>query len=305
MSAAATWIAGGACAVAAWGTGALVVPFFAHGPAADRTRGARASVALRFAAVAVACAAGLAVRGLTLPQGLAWQPLESHADGLLLMGTFLAVAAAYLVAGPRLTVPAALVGVVLTAVLSWAVCATSFTDGRFQVDSLSPLWFTLHLGGVYVGTAAAAVAAGAGAAWLLAEFRLKNRGAGWVEGLGRFASLERLETLTRHAAVAGFVTLSIGLAAGVVITANQPGLVGSVLSPKLVLSVAAYAAFVVAVFFGTGLGFRSVGEPRRGAWGSIVGFVLLLVVSAVATAWPGGGMGGSDGVQVSANGAVR
>ena len=85
-----------------------------------------------------------------------------------------------------------------------------------------------------------------------------------------------------------------------VISSQQPGLVGSVFSPKLLLSIAAWAAFVVAVFFGTGLGFRAAGEPRRGAWGSIVGFVLLLVVSAVATAWPGGGMGGGDEVRVTA-----
>ena len=149
--------------------------------------------------------------------------------------------------------------------------------------SLSPLWFGLHLGGVYAGTAAAAVAAGAGAAWLLAERRLKHRAAGWAAGLGRFASLERLEALTRHAAIAGFVTLSIGLSAGVVISAERPDLVGLLLSPKLVLSLLAYAAFVVAVFFGTGLGFRAAGRAaaRR------VGFDLRLRAAA-------GGFGGRD-----------
>ncbi|BAM03279.1 cytochrome C assembly family protein [Phycisphaera mikurensis] len=296
MSGAATWIAGIACVVAAWATGGLVVALLGRRRTRAQERPARVTVALRFAGVAGLCAAGLVTRGITSWGEAGWRPLESHADGLLLVGLLLAAAATYLVAGPRLAVPGTLIGGVLTATLAWAVCATSFTDGRFRMDSLSPLWFTLHLGGVYIGTAAAAVAAGAGAAWLIAERRLKHRGAGWVEGLGRFASLERLEALVRHAAIAGFVTLSIGLAAGLVISANQPDLVGSFLSPKLLLSLAAYAAFVVAVFFGTGLGFRVAGEPRRGAWGSILGFVLLLAVSAVATAWPGGGMGGTDGV---------
>lgn len=303
----ATWLAAASCAMSAWAVGGLVRSVFgqagasaASGPGgsanAAGSRQVRQRASVRFAAVAAGCVAGLALRGFSEVGTAGWQPLESHADGLLLVGLLLSLVAAYLVAGPRLAVPGMLVGAALTATLAWAVCATSFTDGRFRMDSLSPLWFTLHLGGVYVGTAAAAVAAAAGAAWLLAERRLKRRGEGWVASLGRFASLERLESLTRHAAIAGFVTLTVGLAAGVVISAEEPGLVGAILSPKLILSTLAYAAFVVAVFFGTGLGFRAAGEPQRGAWGSILGFVLLLAVSAVATALPGGGMGGADQV---------
>jgi ABC-type uncharacterized transport system permease subunit len=212
-----------------------------------------------------------------------WNPITSHVDGLILVATLLGVTMLYLQHRPRLEELGAFALPVLTLVLAWALCPDSQELWHFNKDEAPSAWRMLHLGFVYVGMLASVVAACAGAMYLYVERRLHQKRD--LGELGRFASLEKLETIIIRQATIGFVLLSLGLITGLVIsTSNKADLVaGWWHSPKILLATAAWVVYAVLMNLRSATAFRGA----RAAWLSIAGLVILLATYGVVTALPG------------------
>jgi ABC-type uncharacterized transport system permease subunit len=225
-----------------------------------------------------------------------WRPVAAHLDGLLLIAALLGGTALFFQLRPKLAGLSAFALPVLTLVLAWGVCAAAWTYRPFQLASLDPLWQSVHLVGVYLGTTSAAVAAMGGGMYLYVQHRLKRKAP--LRGMGRLASLESLETLIIRTATLGFALLTLGLAAGlVVLMETRTGQVGW-FSPKVVLAVAAWGLYALLMNVRHASEFRGT----RAAWLSIVGLVLLLTVYGMVTAMAGEGVspetGAAAGVSV-------
>lgn len=234
--------------------------------------------------VATALSALLFVyRALVVHDG--WVPLESHADGLLLLSALLGAAVLYL----QWTRWAAGLGLfalpVLTLLLLWGVCASWWS---LKLFSIRGVWEIVHLLSVYTGALGVAVAAAAGGLWLYIDrmLRAKDHRAERYRKLGRLGSLESIERVLTIAATVGFLLLTAGLATGVVvITDTDPAdAAGWWYSPKVILAAAVWAIFALLMHLRYVPNFRG----RRAAVLSIVGFVLLVAVFGIAQALPGG-----------------
>lgn len=232
--------------------------------------------------VGVVGAGALGLLGYRWFCGVGWDLLHAHVDGLLLIAALLAGVALYLQSRPRLQGLGAFALPLLTFLLLWAVCASAWTYRPFRLTSLQPVWRGVHLGGVYLGTLGAALAAGAGVAYLVFARRLKRGGD--PRSAGRVASLEAVEGVIVRAAALGFALLSVGLVSGAVIMRGGEGGL-SVVSPKVLLSAGAWGAYALVM----NLRFATAFRGRRAAWLAIGGFALLLGVYGIVTAGPAGG----------------
>ena len=88
-----------------------------------------------------------------------WMPLEAHLDGLLLVITLMATATLFLEMRWQMSGVTAFILPLMTLLLAWSVCASSFTDRLFQIDSI---WNGVHLTSNYLGTLFFAIAASGG-----------------------------------------------------------------------------------------------------------------------------------------------
>lgn len=133
-------------------------------------------------------------------------------------------------------------------------------------------WFVLHVGASLLGIALLAVAFAASALYLLQHRELKTRHFGAVFQL--FPPLEQLDRLNYIALIAGFPTLTLGVALG----ARYLGFPAGVRDIGLAHLGWGLAAWAV---LGVIAGLRLLGRwrGRRAALGSIVGF------SAIAAAY--------------------
>ncbi len=223
---------------------------------------------------------GLFVRFWLFEAG--WQPVTSHRDGLLLMSFLLSGAVLFIQSRARLVGLAAFALPVLTFVLTWAFCASTWTYQPFDLPNLHPVWHGVHLTGVYLGTACCGVASVAGGMYLYVHARLRRKQN--LGGLGRLASLEALENTIIRAATLGFLLLTLGLISGVVV-ASEGGVPLSWswwFGPKIVLAVLAWGVYAVLMNVRYASSFRG----RRAAWLSIAGLVLLLATYVVVTSLP-------------------
>lgn len=231
--------------------------------------------------VGIVCAgAAVTVLGRWLASGGEWQPVAAHVDGLALIAALFAGATLYIQSRPRLFGLSAFALPMLALILAWGICAATWTFRPFE--TLDPVWLGVHLVGVYLGTAGAAVAAIAGGMFLYVQNRLKHKHG--LRSFGRLASLEALETLTVRAATLGFVLLSLGLAAGLVVLAERSdGLTASWwYLPKIVLALSAWGAYAVVMNVRYASRFRGA----RAAWLAIAGLVLLLATYGLVTSLP-------------------
>ncbi len=229
-----------------------------------------------------------------------WQPVAAHVDGLLLLATLLAAAILYLStrSAMRGLYPLAVLATpLLTLILAWAVCAATWTYRPFGIDSLHPVWQAIHLAGVYLGTLGCGVAAVAGAGYLIAEHRLQLRSvapfpvinpapqeqaiATGKRGLP-LPPLEALERVIVGGATLGFVLLTLGIAAGLVLQAEEPDALGNGWwhSPKVLLAAATWLAFAVVMTERHATLLRG----SRAAWIAILGLVLLLATYGFSVA---------------------
>ena len=204
----------------------------------------------------------------------AWQPVQAHVDGLLLIALLLAPAILYVQTRPRLFGLSIFALPLLALILAWGVCATLWTYRPFELDSFAPAWMVFHLTATYLGLLGCAIGAAAGAMYLFVQGRLKAKA-----GLGQvnpMASLETLETLIVRAATLGFVLLTLSLISGLVMVtqSDHATSLGKAWwsSPKVWLAASAWIVYAVLINVRS---FSTV-RGRRAAWLAIAGLVLVL-----------------------------
>jgi len=211
------------------------------------------------------------------------QPLLSHVDGLLLISVLLAMVILFLQTRPRMSGLGVFALPILALILAWGICAAMWTYRPFSIDTLHPVWRGIHLAGVYLGTAFAAVAAISGGMYLYVHHRLRHKRD--PHGNQQLASLEKLETLIIRAAAVGFALLTLGLVAGLVVISDHPTLAEQRwwLTPKVILASSAWSIFAIVM----NVRYASTFRGTRAAILSIAGLILLLATYSAATALSG------------------
>lgn len=211
------------------------------------------------------------------------QPLLSHVDGLLLISVLLATVILFLQTRPRMSALGVFALPMLALILAWGICAAVWTYRPFNIDTLHPIWRGIHLVGVYLGTAFAAIAAISGGMYLHVHHRLRHKHD--PHGQKPLASLEKLETLIIRAAAVGFALLTLGLVAGLVVVSDHPTLAEQRwwLTPKILLACSAWLIFAIVM----NVRYASTFRGTRAAILSIAGLILLLATYSAATALPG------------------
>ncbi|MEM9346003.1 MAG: cytochrome c biogenesis protein CcsA [Planctomycetota bacterium] len=204
----------------------------------------------------------------------AWQPVQAHVDGLLLIGVLLAPAIIYIQSRPRLFGLSLFAMPLLVLILLWGVCATMWTYRPFNLDSFAPAWTVFHLSVTYIGLLGCALGAACGAMYLFVQGRLKTKNG--ISKVSSMASLETLETLIVRAATLGFVLLTLSLISGLVMVTQSEKItsLGKAWwsSPKIWLAVSAWVVYAILINVRS---FSTV-RGRRAAWLAIAGLVLVL-----------------------------
>ncbi|MEM9111097.1 MAG: cytochrome c biogenesis protein CcsA [Planctomycetota bacterium] len=204
----------------------------------------------------------------------AWQPVQAHVDGLLLIGVLLAPAIIYIQSRPRLFGLSLFAMPLLSLILLWGVCATMWTYRAFNLDSFAPAWTVFHLSVTYVGLLGCALGAACGAMYLFVQGRLKAKNG--ISKVSSMASLETLETLIVRAATLGFVLLTLSLISGLVMVTQSETTtsLGKAWwsSPKIWLAISAWVVYAILINVRS---FSTV-RGRRAAWLAIAGLVLVL-----------------------------
>lgn len=232
---------------------------------------------LLLGAIALACAAVFGFRVFFVHQ--AWQPVQAHVDGLLLIAALLAPAIVYIQSKPKLFGLSVFLLPLLTLILAWGVCASLWTYRPFKLNTFEPAALVFHLATIYLGLLCCAIGAGAGAMYLFVQGRLKAKAG--LANVKPMASLETLETLIIRSATLGFVLLTIAMVSGLVI-ATQDQYASSLgrawwASPKVWLASAAWALYALLI----NVKHTSTFRGRRAAWLAIAGLVLVLATYGV------------------------
>ena len=255
-------------------------PAGADAAAAPGTPGAPSAPMILTAICAIGGLAIFLHRALTVHQR--WQPLESHLDGLLLIGVLFATAVIYLQmrAGIRGLAVFALPFLVL--VYAWSICASWWTLKEFSRNELHSVWMTVHLGSVYSGAMFIGIAAIAGGMYLYVQRSLRSKHD--PTAARPFASLETIESLIVRTSALGFALISLGLVTGLIVVTGGPTKLGPGWwhSPKVMLAGGVWAIYAVVMNVKHTTNFRGA----RAAWLSIIGLVLLLATFSVATRLP-------------------
>ena len=202
-------------------------------------------------------------------------PLSTHLDGLLLLAALFAWTLIFLQHPQVLPGIAGFALPVLTFLLTWCICASTFT--RHQFGQMHRIWTVAHLSLLILGMLSFAVAASAGGVYLLADWRLRRKGP--APPAGKWASLESIERLLVRSAALGFALFTLGLVMGLVLVSLQPHHPGWWYAPKIILGIMAWLIYALVMNARYATHFRG----RRAAWLAILGLALVLATWAVAT----------------------
>ena len=190
-----------------------------------------------------------------------WYPLGDNFDALVWLGTLLAMFVLYI----QLTRPlGALDWFVLPVVILLLLAAAFFGKVEYH-GYVNSTWSGVHRVTAYGGAVAFAIAAAAGAMYVINSRRLRSK-----TPVGpNLGSLERLEHVTMTAVTLGFALLTVGtVTGGVRMLAdgkNTP-------TTKLVLALAVWVVYAVVLHAPINPSFRG----RKAAVLSVVGFVLMV-----------------------------
>lgn len=201
----------------------------------------------------------------------------AHLDGLLLIVTLLATIVLFLELRSRMPGVTAFALPVLAVLLSWSICASSFTLETFQINSI---WKAVHLASNYLGTLFFVIAAIAGGNYLYAHRRLRSKQP--MEARRPVASLETIERMIIRTARLGFALLSLGLVMGVIEATDGPVPTGFFWWMKITLALAVWGIFGIVMNVRHTTTFRGA----RAAWMSITGMVLILAIIGVSLSIP-------------------
>lgn len=158
-----------------------------------------------------------------------------------------------------------------------------------EPSSFGRLWLTLHLVPVYVGYAGFAVAAGAGAAYLVQERLLHRKGAAAL--WRRLPSLETLQRVEWAALSLGYPVLTVGLVVGLVWAYQSSSPLGRAwyADPKVLGGLVVWLFYTAVLHVRLFLRLRG----RRAAVLTVAGFLLTLL--SFGTAHLYGGTRGAAG----------
>ena len=205
-----------------------------------------------------------------------WVPVGDNFDALIWLATLLAMFILYLQRHQHL---GALDWFVMPLVVLLLIIAAVF--GRTEYRSyVGGTWMWVHRVTAYGGAVAFAVAAAAGAMYVLASRRLREK-----RSVGpQFGSLERLEHLTMTSVTLGFALLTIGMITGGV---QMIGEGRHTPRAKIVLAVIVWLVYAVVLHAPINPSFRG----RKVAVLSVVGFLLMLGTIVTVLLLPGSSTG--------------
>ena len=216
----------------------------------------------------------LAVRGLEAPA-----PLSGTFDAFAVLSLLAAVMSGYLKLVDRRRMPELVLLPIAAALAAAAVATSGWAYRSFPQTG----WQAVHLAGSLAGVACFTAAAGAGVLYLRTHARLRRKDPDALAS--RWPSLERLERFMRHAMPVGFALLTATIVAG----AHRALLFERDLwgrtwwkHPKILLAVAAWVVYAVALHAAYGKHFRG----RRAALLSIAGLILLAAVLLLSLLLP-------------------
>jgi ABC-type uncharacterized transport system permease subunit len=200
-----------------------------------------------------------------------WVPLGDNFDALVWLATLLAGFVLY----AQRTKPLALLDAFVVPLVVLLLVAAGFFGRETYHDYVTSTWTWVHHATSYGGAVAFAVAAAAGAMYVVASRRLRAKGpAGPPLG-----SLERLEHLTMSAVTLGFALLTVGA-----ITGGVMMVAGGRHTPltKVLLASAVWLVYAVVLHAPINPSFRG----RKVAVLSVVGFVLMIGTIVVVQLLP-------------------
>jgi ABC-type uncharacterized transport system permease subunit len=214
-----------------------------------------------------------------------WLPLEDNFEAFVWLAVLLAVFVLYV---QRSRALAGLDWFVWPIVIVLLASAIVFGKAKPQAY-IDTTWSWVHRVTAYGGAVAFAVAGGAGAMYLVASRRLRNKSMAQGPRLG---SLERLEHLTFTSVTLGFALLSCGLVAGLIWQLRIERAMGQTrlgerwwASPKVLLALAVWVVYAIVLHARINPVFRG----RKVAVLSIVGCVLMVGTLVALNLLPAGG----------------
>ena len=157
---------------------------------------------------------------------------------------------------------------------------SALTPGSDKVDPvLESPWFWIHVASLLCSYASFALASVLGLTYILQFKEIKKKHLGYL--YNRLPSLLTLDTMNSRAMTIGWVFLTVGVAVGMVWTAQARPLspddhnlrAMSLDDPKIFFAVLTWAVYSFALFARTRLGWTG----RRAAWLSAVGFLIVLL----------------------------
>jgi ABC-type uncharacterized transport system permease subunit len=190
-----------------------------------------------------------------------WLPLNDNFEALVWLGALLALFVLYI----QTTRPLGALDWFVTPVAVLLLLGAAFFGRVEYHDYVNSTWSWLHRATSYAGAVAFAIAAAAGAMYVVTSRRLRSK-----TPVGpNLGSLERLEHLTMTAVTLGFALLTIGT-----ITGGVRMLEGAKNTPptKLVLALAVWVVYAIVLHAPINPSFRG----RKVAVLSMVGFVLMI-----------------------------
>lgn len=192
----------------------------------------------------------------------------SLASLALLISFFLLVSCIF-----RDTVPLGVVLLPLVALLLGVALVIGIAPAG-EATTFQGLWFSLHIVTAFIGYAGLAVAFAAGLLYLLQFRELKGKRFGRMFRF--FPSLDTLDKLGWQALLIGFPALTVAVLLGWAVTVRF-GLPLSGIEPHVIWAVLTWIVFLTAL----GVRFGGAGGDRRGAFVSVVGFLLVVVTYMV------------------------
>jgi ABC-type uncharacterized transport system permease subunit len=190
-----------------------------------------------------------------------WLPINDNFEALVWLGALLALFVLYI----QTTRPLGALDWFVTPVAILLLLGAAFFGRVEYHDYVNSTWSWLHRATSYAGAVAFAIAAAAGAMYVVTSRRLRSK-----TPVGpNLGSLERLEHLTMTAVTLGFALLTIGT-----ITGGVRMLEGAKNTPptKLVLALAVWVVYAIVLHAPINPSFRG----RKVAVLSMVGFVLMI-----------------------------
>jgi ABC-type transport system involved in cytochrome c biogenesis permease subunit len=233
----------------------------------------------RWMALAIAALAGAGIGYRVIAAPGRWQPLGTHADGLLLLIGLLALVLAHLQWVGRLR-GVELFGLPVIVLMGlWGICATWWTFAAYDIRGL---WDGLHITAAYLAIGAGALAAVSGGAYLHVQRLLRRSAdpAGRIRVLGQMGSLESIEHWMMAWATAAFVLITLVLVVGAIDATTRPTALGRSwwAQPKVIAGGAVWLVLAAACHVRLAPRFRGA----RAAMLAVAGFVMMLVVLAMA-----------------------